>query len=180
MIPVKTLKSSGAVALLVLVGGLVATSFVGGALAQGNSGTEKEVTEAVQGIVAAYAQGPAGLDKYFAHYADDMSVMYSRGRWTKGKYYKMWSELNSSGGGVSAARIDDLRIQMSPQGDAAVTTYEMPVVRRFPGGAVPAGETADVTYNMLDVWFKVNGKWMVKSVSFSRLVSTPSSSQTPK
>lgn len=164
---------------LTLIGlSAAAVAYISSAFAQHNgTAAEKEVTAAVKGIVAAYSGGPASLEKYFSYYADDMSVIYQRGRWSKDSYYKMWSALNASGGGVASAEIEDLQVQVSPLGDAAVTTYEMPVVRRFPGGVVPAGESSNVTYNMTDVWYKVKGKWVVKSLSFSRLVPAPNTSQ---
>ena len=144
---------------------------------QTNKAAEEEVTAAVEGIVAAYGGGPATLEKYFSYYADDMSVLHERGRWSKDSYYKMWSALNARGGGVASAKVEDLQVQVSPLGDAAVTTYEMPVIERFPGGVVPAGESPNVTWNMSEVWYKVSGKWVVKSLSFSRLAPAPSTSQ---
>lgn len=151
---------------------------IGAAFAQqANTTAEKEVTAAVQGIVAAYAGGAPTLEKYFSYYADDMSVLHQRGRWSKDSYYKMWSALNARGGGVAAAKIEDLQVQVSPLGDAAVTTYEMPVTERFPGGVVPAGESPNVTWNMSEVWYKIKGKWVVKSLSFSMLTPAPNTTQ---
>ena len=135
------------------------------------------MTAAVNGIVAAYGGGPATLEKYFSYYADDMSVLHQSGRWSKDSYYKMWSALNARGGGVASAKIEDLQVQVSPLGDAAITTYEMPVIERFPGGVMPAGESPNVTWNMSEVWYKVKGKWVVKSLSFSRLAPAPNTSQ---
>lgn len=164
---------------LALIGLLTgAVIYIGSAFAQQtHKAAEQEVTAAVQAIVAAYGGGPATLEKYFSYYADDMSVLHQRGRWSKDSYYKMWSALNAKGGGVASARIEDLQVQVSPLGDAAVTTYEMPVTEKFPGGVVPAGESANVTWNMSEVWYKVKGKWVVKSLSFSMLAPAPGTAQ---
>jgi len=128
-----------------------------------NAKAQAEVDKAVHEIVAAYGEGPAGLEKYFTYYADDMTVYRSNGRWTKADYYKLWSDLNGKGGGVSSAEIRDLQIQISPAGDAAVTTYEMPVTRR---GQLQPGQDPNVVWYMSEVWFKEKGKWLVSSLFF--------------
>jgi ketosteroid isomerase-like protein len=130
---------------------------------------EQEVDKAVHEIVAAYGAGEPMLENYFSYYADDISIIRgASGRWDKASYHQYWKDLNAQGGGVATAAIEDLRIQMSPSGDAAVTTYRMPVIRRFPGGVAPPGQdpNPNIAWNMSEVWFKDHGRWTVKSLMY--------------
>jgi ketosteroid isomerase-like protein len=137
--------------------------------AQQNKKAEAEVDKAVHEIVAAYGGGPATLEKYFSYYSDDMTVFRgATGRWSKQGYYATWTDLNQKGRGVTSADIKDLQIQVSPSGDAAVTTYLMPVTQRFPGGVVPQGTDPNITWVMSETWFKLSGKWIVTSLTYIR------------
>jgi len=130
---------------------------------------EAEVNKAVHDMVAAYGGGQAMLESYFSFYADDVTIIRgASGRWDKAGYYTHWKEVNAQNGGVAAAEVQDLRIQVSPSGDAAVTTFLMPVTRKFPGGVVPPGQDANpnITWNMSEVWFRESGKWKVKSLTY--------------
>jgi ketosteroid isomerase-like protein len=133
---------------------------------------EQEVRQAVQEIVAAYAT--PDVDKYFSYYADDMTIFRGpRGRWTKQDYYTGWKSTVEGGGGVAAARVEDLRVQMSPSEDAAVTTYVMPVTSRYPSGSPPAGQASNTAYNMTEVWHKRNGRWQVVHLYFTTATPAP-------
>ena len=146
-------------ALVVVVLGLAAV------VAHAQQSARGEVEKAVGALVAAYGEGPAGVDAYFSHYADDITIINgARGRWTKGEYHKLWKDVNAKGGGVAAASVKDLQIQMSPAGDAAATTFLMPISRR---GDLQPGQEREATWIMAGTWFKgSDGKWLVKSLTF--------------
>ncbi len=128
---------------------------------------EQEVRQAVDEIVASYAT--TDVDNYFSYYADDVSIMRAgAGRWTKQAYYDFWKKAVADGGGVAAARVEDLQIQLSPSGDSATTTYLMPVTRKFPSGSPPTGESADIAWHMTEVWFKRDGMWKVSNLTYAQ------------
>jgi len=120
----------------------------------GRAGAEAAVRE----IVRAYNDN--AYEAYFAIFADDITIFAgARGRWTKQHYHDIWKKAVDGGGGVASAGIADLQIQMSPKGDAALTTFMMPVKNRFPGGIVPPGRRESIVYNMTEVWYYRAGKW---------------------
>ena len=90
---------------------------------------EQEVRDAVKQIVAAYAAND--VEKYFSFYAQDMTVLRATGRWTHQGYHERWKQIVGSGGGVASADVVDLQVQMSPSGDSAVASYQMPVKPRY-------------------------------------------------
>lgn len=102
------------------------------------------------------------LEEYFAFYADDASLWFNSGRSTLSAYRESWYELIDSGGGVRKNTISDLRIQMSPGGDAAIATYQLEVETAYPGNTVSI-ETAHET----DVWFKTADGWRIAHVHYT-------------
>jgi ketosteroid isomerase-like protein len=124
------------------------------------STAEAQVTSAVHETVKAYNDND--YEKYFSMFADDITIFRAaRGRWTKKEYHDGWKAAIERGGGVASAGVEDLRVQMSPAEDSAVATYLMPVKSRFPGGVVPAGRNENIVYNMTEVWYRREGKWIM-------------------
>jgi ketosteroid isomerase-like protein len=102
------------------------------------------------------------LDRYFGFYAEGASLLFDSGRSTLSSYRDSWYELIDSGGGVRKNTISDLRIQMSPSGDAAVATYQLEVETEYPGNELSI-ETAHET----DVWFKTAEGWRIAHVHYT-------------
>ena len=121
---------------------------------------EKDVRETTTRLVAAY--GENDLDTYFSFFADDMTVWWgTSGRndrpTPKAHYVKSWPEFVKRTGGHDTCRLADLRIQVGPGDQAAVSSYELSCVFKKP----PPGGHPDATYEITSVFFKRNGFWKV-------------------
>jgi ketosteroid isomerase-like protein len=123
------------------------------------SKAEQDVRDAVKQIVAAYAAND--VEKYFSFYAPDMTVLRATGRWTHQGYHERWKQIVESGGGVASADVVDLQVQMSPSGDSAVASYQMPVKPRYASAEAAKGQPAQIIYYMTDVYFRRNGRWEI-------------------
>jgi len=132
---------------------------VSGSRAQQPAKAEQEVRDAVQQIVAAYAAND--IEKYFSFYATDMTVLRATGRWTTQGYRDRWKQVVEGGGGVASAEVVDLQVQVSPSGDSAVASYQMPVKPRYPTAEAAKGQAAQIIYYMTDVYFRRNGRWQI-------------------
>lgn len=157
----KKVMTSFKILVVALIAVTAVPSWAADAAAQKQA--EAEVTRAVHEMVAAYAT--TDVDKYFSYYADDMSLC-CRGteQWsTKKDYYEAWKANIARGGGVTKSAVVDLRVQVSLSADMAITSYQMPVTRKM----AREGQAPEITYNMLLVWVKRNGRWIVDNLVFS-------------
>lgn len=102
------------------------------------------------------------LDRYFDFYADDATLWFNSGRSTLSSYRDFWSNLIGSGGGIRKNTISDLRIQMSPSGDAAIATYEVEVQTQYPGNELISQKAHES-----DVWFKTANGWRISHVHYT-------------
>jgi len=102
------------------------------------------------------------LDKYFDYYADDATLWFNSGRSTLSSYRDGWYELIESGGGVRKNAVSDLRVQMSPVGDAAIATYQVEVQTAYPGG-----ESGNEKAHETDIWFKTADGWRITHVHYT-------------
>jgi ketosteroid isomerase-like protein len=123
------------------------------------SKAEQEIRDAVKQIVAAY--GANDVEKYFSFYAPDMTVLRATGRWTTQGYHERWKQVVGSGGGVASADVVDLQVQLSPAGDSAVASYQMPVKPRYASAEAAKGQPTEIIYYMTDVYFRRNGRWEI-------------------
>jgi ketosteroid isomerase-like protein len=142
----------------------------------------KEVEAAARDVVDAYATNDH--KRYFGRMADDISI-WSGGRQdrvTKKGYMDSWVANIEKGGGIAKGAIQDLRVQVSPSGDAGIATFYMPVTSRVPPGS--ANPARDIHYNITHVWFKRNGRWEMTHYYWSTWTpggargNTPTSGQT--
>jgi ketosteroid isomerase-like protein len=150
------LQSGRLIVSLAMAGMLVTAS---GPRAQQPAKAEQEVRDAVKQIVAAYAEND--IAKYFAFYAPDMTVLRATGRWTTQGYQDRWKQVVDGGGGVASADVVDLQVQVSPSGDSAVASYQMPVKPRYPNAEAAKGQATQIIYYMTDVYFRRNGQWKI-------------------
>jgi ketosteroid isomerase-like protein len=79
------------------------------------------------------------------------------------EYRKEWEGMLQAGGAVLENRIEDLRVRVSPLGDAAVASYKIFVRLRNAEGK----ESAE-WYHETDSWMKVGGGWKVVHLHYSR------------
>ena len=102
------------------------------------------------------------LDEYFNFYADDATLWFNSGRSTVRSYRDSWYKLIGSGGGVRKNTLSDIRIQMSPGGDAAVVTYKVEVQTEYPDDRL-----SSVNAHETDVWFKTANGWRIAHVHYT-------------
>lgn len=121
---------------------------------------EDEIRALVVEFNDAYLQNE--LDKYFDFYSDDATLWFNSGRSTLASYRNSWYKLIDSGGGVRKNTISDIRIQMSPSGDAAVATYQVEVQTEYPGNRLNSQQAHET-----DVWFKTADGWRVSHVHYT-------------
>jgi len=122
--------------------------------------TASEIEKLVVAFNQAYERND--LEEYFSYYADDVTQWFESGRVSLADYKKDWSALIQGGGGVEKNAISDLRVQVSPGGDAAVATYVLDVITRQADGR----KTREKAYET-DVWYKRDGKWKIAHLHYN-------------
>ncbi len=147
--------------LLALLGVLLITSACSFSASQSKPGPiseeerariEAEILELESQLDKAYQSND--LDKYWSFYADDITQFWDNGRVTLEQYKKEWTALIEGGGGVVESRTEDVRVRVSPMGDAAVVTYPFFVRYRSPDGTESGGQFYET-----DIWFLRDGRW---------------------
>ena len=121
---------------------------------------EDEIRDLVVEFNDAYLQNE--LDRYFDFYADDATLWFNSGWSTLASYRDGWYKLIDSGGGVRKNTISDIRVQMSPSGDAAIATYQVDVETEYPGNKLSSQQAHET-----DVWFKTADGWRVSHVHYT-------------
>jgi ketosteroid isomerase-like protein len=122
--------------------------------------TAGEIEKLVVAFNQAYERND--LEEYFSYYADDVTQWFESGRAGLADYKKSWYELIEGGGGVEKNALSDIRIQVSPGGDAAVATYVVDVVTR----QVDGKKTKERAFET-DVWYKRDGKWKIVHLHYN-------------
>ncbi len=122
--------------------------------------TASEIEKLVVAFNHAYERND--LDEYFSYYADDVTQWFDSGRVELADYKKDWYALIQGGGGVEKNALSDIRVQLSPGGDAAVATYVLDVVTRQVGGK----KTKERAFET-DVWYKRDGKWKIAHIHYN-------------
>lgn len=121
---------------------------------------EKEVRDLVIAFNEAYLRNE--LSEYFSYYADDATLWFNSGRVALDTYRQDWHKLIEEGGGVEMNNLSDIRIQMSPSGDAAIATYLLEVQTRYPDGSLSKEQSQES-----DVWFRIGESWRVTHVHYT-------------
>jgi ketosteroid isomerase-like protein len=122
--------------------------------------TAKEIEKLEIAFNKAYERND--LEEYFSYYADDVTQWFESGRMELARYQKDWYALVQGGGGVEKNALSDLRIQVSPGGDAVVATYALDVVTR----QVDGKKTKERAYET-DVWFQRGGAWKIVHLHYN-------------
>ena len=132
------------------------------ALADHHNEEHADLYAAIQAFDHAYATNDT--DTYFGYYAESATVFYSGDRQDLADYAESWPKLMEAGGGVEKNEMSDLKVQVMPGGDVAISTAFIDNVTRSPDGsktAIRAFET--------DVWQKIDGEWKVVSLHYTEL-----------
>jgi ketosteroid isomerase-like protein len=121
---------------------------------------ETEVRDTITRLVSSY--GANDLDTYFSFFADDMTVWWGTdGRndrpTPKEAYVKSWPNFVKKTGGHESCRSADVRIQVAPGADAAVSSYELTCIFK----TAPSGSSREATYEMTAVLFRRSERWQV-------------------
>jgi ketosteroid isomerase-like protein len=122
--------------------------------------TEMRIVALEGAVNAAYAAND--LPKYFTFYADDLRALFAEGPTTLPAYKSDWTAFIKGGGGIVSFKDSDMRVQVSPGGDAAVASYLAAVTTRFPGKG-----DVKTSYSETDVWFRRNGDWKIVEIHYS-------------
>ena len=128
------------------------------------AGAQQTTAGEMEKLVVAFNQAYErnDLEEYFSYYADDVTQWFESGRAGLADYKKSWHELIEGGGGVEKNALSDIRIQVSPGGDAAVATYIVDVVTRQADGK----KTKERAFET-DVWYKRDGKWKIVHLHYN-------------
>ncbi|HEV7613443.1 MAG TPA: nuclear transport factor 2 family protein [Steroidobacteraceae bacterium] len=110
---------------------------------------------------AAYATND--LVKYFGYYSDDAVLWFPEGRTDIPSYKKEWTEFVKSGGAIKDAKLTDVQVRLSPQGDAAIASYLLHVKTQQVDKKV-----LDEVFQETDVWFKAAGGWKIAHVHYAQ------------
>lgn len=120
---------------------------------------EREITQLEQVWNDAY--GANDLPKYFGYYAENPLLVFYNKRTTLADYQKEWTTATKTEP-VQAAKISDLKIQISPSADTAVASYQLAVSTKHADGKVTVEHAFET-----DVWFKQKSGWHVSAVHYS-------------
>ena len=129
-----------------------------GALSSPDSATQ--VRAAVAAFNDAYLRND--LDAYFGFYAADVTLIFNSGRVALDDYRRDWYQLIADGGAVESNVISDVRIRLSPAGDAAVASYQLEVRTRYPDGTVVTEHAWET-----DAWFRADDGWRVAHLQYT-------------
>lgn len=136
---------------------IAALSGAATASAQGNR-AEEEVRQTILALTAAYKDD---LPKYFSYYDPNTVMLWSmRGRVTVKEYQDMTKNRKN----YESTGADDLRIQVSPSGDAAVASYVLTTKT--------AGEEPEL-WQLSPTLFRRDGKWQIVYLHVSQPTRRP-------
>ena len=132
------------------------------AMAEHHNEEHADLYAAIHAFDHAYATNDT--DTYFDYYAENATVFYSGDRQDLAAYAESWPAFMEAGGGVEKNEMSDLKVQVLPGGDVAVSTAFIDNITRSPDGSkesIRAFET--------DVWQKIDGEWKVISLHYTEL-----------
>lgn len=130
------------------------------AFAQGGAAAaEADVRKVIADYNAAYERND--LDTYFKAFASDLTQWFPSGRVDLPTYRADWTRTIQGGAKNEKVEVRDLRVQVSPSGDAAVATYILRVTFRSAKGVVSTDDNQET-----DVLFKRNGAWTIVHVNY--------------
>ena len=121
---------------------------------------EQEIRDIEKAFNASYERND--LPTYWTFFTEDLSQFFDSGRVSLEQYKKDWTAFIEGGGAILEARIDDLQVRVSPQGDAAGAAYRLFIRMRD-----PKGQETSTWYLESDTWFKRDKRWQVVQLHYS-------------
>jgi len=122
-----------------------------------------QITQAEAVMNKAYATND--LKTYFGFYADDLQdMLQDGGRTSLASYRSDWTKMIEAGGHVDKFAYSDMKVQVSPAGDAAVVSYQADVKVTNPDGK--PGDTG--LFYETDVWFRRGGVWKLVESEYTK------------
>ena len=103
------------------------------AMAEHHDEEHADLYAAIHAFDHAYATNDT--DTYFDYYADSATVFYSGARQELADYAESWPKFMEAGGGVEKNEMSDLKVQVLPGGNVAVSTAFIDNVTRSPDGS---------------------------------------------
>lgn len=138
---------------------LVSLSSSPAVLAETPSKDVADVTQAVLAFNLAYEQNK--LEDYFSYYQEGATMWVNADFTSVADYKADWYALIEGGGAVEKNLISDLKVVVSPSGDAAAAAYRLEVHTRYPDGKVTHDQSQES-----DTWFKVDGVWKIAHLHY--------------
>lgn len=132
------------------------------AMAEHHNEKHADLYAAIKAFDHSYATNDT--DTYFEFYAEGATLFYSGERQDLAAYAVSWPEFIAAGGGVEKNVMSDLKVQVLPCGDVAVSTSFIENTTRGPDGS-----KASIRAFETDVWQKIDGKWKVISLHYTEL-----------
>lgn len=150
------------VALLLLAASLLLLPAAHPASAQSASAPSLDEQQVLD-VEVRYNQAFAAnnLPLYFSFLAPDFTQWLPVGRATREQYEASWTRFVQEGGKVVTAKFAQMKIQISPHGDAAAASYLLHVVTQSKAG------TNDGYFQESDFLFKRNGEWKLVHLNYA-------------
>ena len=148
----------------VLIACLIAVLVSIPAIAGEDDKIEAQVRAAVMAFNGAYENNE--VDEYFSHYAADTSVYFDGVRQDLAAYHEGWKAMVDAGGAVEKYELSDVRIQVMPGHDVAISSYFVDYRLRDPDGDISAARAFES-----DVWRKTDGKWQIVNLHYSEIAN---------
>jgi len=145
-----------------LLGCIIISMISFSAMAEHHGEENADLYAAIHAFDHAYATNDT--ETYFDHYADDATLFYGGERQDLAAYAESWPEFMEAGGGVEKNEMSDLKVQVMPCGDVAISTAFIDNITRSPDGS-----KASIRAFETDVWQKTDGKWQIISLHYTEL-----------
>jgi ketosteroid isomerase-like protein len=146
----------------IFVGSVLAVLLLINSPAARAANVEQQIIALEDAVNKAYAEND--LPHYFAYYAPDLRALYPEGPTNLPDYVKSWTQFVKDGGKIEHFTTRDMKIQVSPSGDAAVASYQASVTTLNPGK-----KPEDENFNETDVWFNRDGAWKIVEIHYSTI-----------
>jgi len=134
------------------------------AMAEHHDAENADLHAAIKAFDHAYANND--VEDYFSFYADDATVYFGGdARVDVAAYHKMWVGLMAEGGGVELNEMSELKVQVMPGGDVAISTSFIDNRTRAADGTKSTSKAFET-----DVWQKIDGKWQIISLHYTTIL----------
>ena len=134
------------------------------AFAEHHDSVEAEIRATAEAFNGAYAANE--VDTYFSYYADDAILYFFGAREVVADYHEEWNAMVDAGGGVEKNELSDIKVQIMPGGNVAISSYFIDYQARSPDG-----ETSTAKAYETEVWLKTDDKWKIVSLHYTEILA---------